>query len=178
MAGAVILSPDLDPSEPWLKGINDSKKLTPLQRERAAEEVHRRAVAVGIGLSDPQEIDSLGISKATILALQRAVQSLAIRPHHLLIDYVALPDSGFPNSAVKGGDGRCYSIAAASIVAKVARDRLMVEANDIYTDYGFHLHKGYGTQHHIHQLNRIGPCSFHRFSFSPVRRAQFSLQEA
>ncbi len=172
MAGAVILPPDLHTSVPWLQGVNDSKKLTPLQRERAAEEIHLRALGVGIGLASSGEIDASGIVAATKLAMLRAIEALPWRPQHLLIDFLPLEESGLPFSAVIGGDSRCYSIAAASIAAKVARDRMMVEASDLYPGYDFHLHKGYGTQRHLNNLKRLGPCPIHRLSFAPVRLAQ------
>ena len=172
MAGAVILPPDLHVSAPWLQNINDSKKLTPLRRQRAAKEIHLRALAVGIGEAGPAEIDAHGIVAATKLAMVRAVQALPTRPHHLLIDFLSLEESNLPCTPVPGGDGQCYSIAAASIAAKVARDRLMVNADTLCPGYRFNLHKGYGTPLHLQSLQRLGPCSIHRLSFAPVRRAQ------
>ena len=172
MAGAVILPPDLNPSAPWLQNINDSKKLTPLQRQRAAKEIHLRALAVGIGEAGPEEIDAHGIVAATKLAMVRAIQALPARPQHLLIDFLRLEESNLPCTPVPGGDSQCYSIAAASIAAKVARDRLMVNADTLCPGYQFNLHKGYGTRLHLQSLRRLGPCPIHRFSFAPVRLAQ------
>ena len=127
MAGAVILPPDLDPSAPWLQGIDDSKKLTPLQRERAAKEIHQHALAVSVGEASPEEIDRLGIVAATRLAMVRAVSGLSPQPQHLLVDYLSLEECGLPVTPVTHGDSLSHSIASAAIAAKVARDRLMVD---------------------------------------------------
>ena len=171
LAGAVILPPDTDPSEPWLDLLDDSKKLTPLQRERANETILDRALAVSLGGAESAEVDALGIAKACRLAMTRAVENLNVTPGHLLVDYVPLAEAGMAYTSVTGGDGRCHSIAAASIVAKVARDRMMVEANTAYPGYYFHQHKGYGTARHMEMLQRLGPCRIHRRSFAPVRLA-------
>tara|TARA_B100001013_G_scaffold7554_1_gene4678 strand:+ start:235 stop:858 length:624 start_codon:yes stop_codon:yes gene_type:complete len=172
MAGAVILAPDVSPSESWLRYIKDSKKLTALQRGQASKVVQEKALYTSLGLADPNEIDVLGIAKATRLAMLRAIKALPLRPQHLIIDFVTLEESNLPFTAVLGGDDKSYSIAAASIVAKVARDRLMVEANTLYPGYGFHIHKGYGTAQHLKSLQLLGPSPIHRFSFAPVRRAR------
>ena len=171
VAGAVILPPDADPSASWLQQIEDSKKLTALQRQRTSQVIRQKALGVGIGLADSKEVDALGIARGTRLAMLRAVEALPLRAQHLLIDFVPLVESGLPFTAVSGGDGRCYSIAAASVVAKVFRDQLMVDENTTYPGYGFHLHKGYGTPEHLRSLQRLGPSPIHRFSFAPVRKA-------
>ena len=171
VAGAVILPPDVDPSASWLQQIEDSKKLTALQRQRASQVIRQKALGVGIGLADSKEVDALGIARGTRLAMLRAVEALPLRAQHLLIDFVPLAESGLPFTAVSGGDGRCYSIAAASVVAKVFRDQLMVDENTTHPGYGFHLHKGYGTPEHLRSLQRLGPSPIHRFSFAPVRKA-------
>ena len=171
MAGAVILPPDLDPSAPWLQGIDDSKKLTPLQRERAAKEIHQHALAVSVGEASPEEIDRLGIVAATRLAMVRAVSGLSPQPQHLLVDYISLEECGLPVTAVTHGDSLSHSIASAAIAAKVARDRHMVDVDARWPGYDFHKHKGYGTRMHIQQLNRLGPSPIHRFTFAPVRKA-------
>ena len=178
VAGAVILPLDVDPSASWLQQIEDSKKLTPLQRQRASQVIHQKALGIGIGLAESKEVDALGIARATRLAMLRAVEALPLRAQHLLIDFVPLVESDLPFTAVSGGDGRCYSIAAASVVAKVFRDRLMVGENTAYPGYGFHLHKGYGTPEHLRSLQRLGPSPIHRFSFAPVRRAHQGHQVA
>ena len=172
MAGAVILPPDLDPSAGWLEGIDDSKKLKPQQREEAALVIHERALAVSIGEAGPEEIDRVGIVAATRLAMVGAVKGLSPQPQHLLVDYLSLEECGLPFTSVTRGDSISYSIACASIVAKVARDRLMVEANERWPGYDFHKHKGYGgSQMHREQLFRLGPAPIHRLTFAPVRRA-------
>ena len=172
MAGAAILPPDLDPLTPWLAGIDDSKKLTALQRERASLDVHENALSVSIGEASAQEIDRIGIVAATRLAMVRAVEGLTPQPQHLLVDYLSLDESGLPVTPVTRGDSRSYSIAAAAIAAKVTRDALMVEANDRWPGYHFHKHKGYGSRIHLEQLASLGPSPIHRYTFAPVRRAQ------
>lgn len=172
MAGAAILSPDLDPSAPWLEGIDDSKKLTPLQREQAAQRIHENALAVSIGTAGPEEIDQHGIVAATRLAMVRAVRGLSPQPQHLLVDYLSLEECGLPFTSVVRGDSISFSIAAAAIAAKVARDRLMVEANERWPGYEFHRNKGYaGSVIHRRQLHQLGPTPIHRLTFAPVRRA-------
>ena len=171
MAGAVILPPDLDPSAHWLQGIDDSKKLTPLQRERAAKEIHQHALAVSIGEATSKEIDRLGIVAATRLAMVRAVSGLSPQPQHLLVDYLSLEEAGLPFTAVTRGDSISHSIAAAAIAAKVARDQLMVDVDTRWPGYDFPKHKGYGTRMHLQQLNRLGPSPIHRHTFAPVRKA-------
>ena len=171
MAGAAILRPDLEPTAEWLQGIDDSKKLSPQQREQAATEIHRHALAVSIGSAGPEEIDELGIVAATRLAMVRAVGGLAPQPQHLLVDYMSLDECGLPFTPIVRGDSTSFSIAAAAIAAKVARDRLMCDAGERWPDYGFHSNKGYGSPTHLQQLNRLGPVSIHRFTFAPVRKA-------
>lgn len=171
MAGAAILSPDLDPSAPWLEGIDDSKKLTPMQREDAAKNIHQHALSVSIGEASPEEIDEHGIVAATRLAMVRAVRDLSPQPQHLLVDYLSLDESGLPFTAVTRGDCISYSIAAAAITAKVTRDRLMVNAAKRWPDYDFHTNKGYGSRFHIRRLYNLGPTPIHRFTFAPVRKA-------
>ena len=178
MAGAVILPPDLDPSAPWLQGIDDSKKLTPLQRERAAKEIHQHALAVSVGEASPEEIDRLGIVAATRLAMVRAVSGLSPQPQHLLVDYLSLEECGLPVTPVTHGDSLSHSIASAAIAAKVARDSLMVDVDARWPGYDFHKHKGYGTRMHLQQLNRLGPSPIHRFTFAPVRKAHLSSSKA
>jgi ribonuclease HII len=124
---------------------------------------------VGVGRCAPGEIDALGILPATIEAMMRAIESLSVRPEHLLFDYIPLKTCGFPFQTVVKGDGISYSIAAASIVAKVTRDRWMQQADELYPGYDFGQHKGYPTAAHVARLKRLGPCSIHRRSFAPVR---------
>lgn len=169
VAAAVLWPPDLTGDEPWLKSINDSKRLSPAQRESALEQINRNALAVGVGRCSPPEIDALGILPATIEAMMRAVASLSVRPEHLLFDYIPLKTCGFPYETVVRGDGISYSIAAASVVAKVTRDRWMQQADQLYPGYDFGRHKGYPTAAHVVRLKQLGPCSIHRRSFAPVK---------
>ena len=169
VASAVILPPDLSGAEPWLQLINDSKLLSALQRERALEVVLRHAVAVGVGQQSPEQIDQLGIVPATIAAMFQAVSALSAAPDHLLMDFVPIKTCSWPYQTVVRGDSLSYSIAAASIVAKVTRDRLMEQADPVYPGYSFARNKGYPTAEHVRQLQALGPCSIHRRSFAPVR---------
>ena len=171
VAAAVILRPDLTGSEPWLDLLDDSKALTPLQRERADAAVRRYGLAVGVGHADPEEIDDLGIGRATISAMFRAVADLSLTPAHLLLDFVHLKECHLPFQAIVKGDSISCSIAAASNVAKVTRDRWMREADQLYPGYSFAQHKGYPTALHRARLRELGPCHIHRRSFSPVRDA-------
>ena len=171
VAAAVILSPDLTGAEPWLDLLDDSKVLTPAQRERANAAVRQHGLGVGVGHATPEEIDHLGIGQATITAMLRAVADLPMTPAHLLLDFVHLRECAFPFQAVVRGDSISYSIAAASNVAKVTRDRWMREADRQYPGYSFAQNKGYPTAQHRACLKRLGPCNIHRRSFAPVREA-------
>ena len=173
VAAAVIFPPELfsrpDGSLPWWIGlVDDSKALTPAQRERALESIEAHS-STGLGMATPDEIDSLGIAEANRLAMVRALEDLRTRPTYVLIDYMKLPECGIPFNALPHGDSLSYSIAAASIVAKVTRDKLMVEADAVYPGYGFARHKGYPTALHLRTLAERGPCRIHRRSFGPVR---------
>ena len=166
-AAAVILDPDAH--DPYYDELRDSKTLTPRQRERLAASISGSAVGIGIGVAEHSEIDDLGIVKATRLAMTRAVTDLPLSPHHLLIDAVPLPKTGLPFKAIIRGDAKCRSIAAASIVAKVARDRRMTQEEVAHPGYGFVRNKGYATLEHLRSLQRLGPSAIHRRSFAPVR---------
>jgi ribonuclease HII len=164
-AAAVILDPRKLP-----KGLDDSKKLTPDERETAFDAIMQRAVAVGIGLACAHEIDQINIRQATFLAMRRALAALALSPAHALIDGNAMPhDLCCPAQTIIKGDAQSLSIAAASIVAKVTRDRLMARLHLSHPQYGFHEHVGYPTPAHLGALAMHGPCIFHRRSFAPVR---------
>lgn len=167
VAAAVIL----DPNAP-IAGLADSKKLGPARREALAMLIHARARAVGIAECCVEEIDRLNILHASLLAMQRAVAALGIVPARALIDGNRAPKlAGCEAQCIVGGDGLEPAISAASIVAKVHRDRLMIELHQRYPDYGFDRHKGYGTAFHLAALERLGPTSEHRRSFRPVRQA-------
>ncbi|MBI2872772.1 MAG: ribonuclease HII [Chloroflexi bacterium] len=168
MAAAVVLSPELD--APWLGHVRDSKALSPAARERLAPLIRGSALGVGVGSAAVEEIDSVGIAEATRRAMLRALASLPLTPHCLLVDAVSLEWQGLPCHSLIKGDTRCLSIATASIVAKVQRDRLMVAEDAAFPGYGFTRHKGYGTAEHLAALERLGPCPIHRRSFAPVRQ--------
>ena len=167
VAAAVILPLHLD--APWITEVRDSKQLRPAQRELLFHRIHEVAISVGVGLTPHNLIDTQGIAKATRLAMKLAVDQLSPTPQSLLIDYIYLPEVRLPQKGVIDGDSLCFSIACASIIAKVARDRLMVEFDKIYPGYGLAQHKGYGTREHLACLSRLGPCPIHRRSFQPVR---------
>jgi ribonuclease HII len=169
VAAAVIL-PANDPALlQRLAGVRDSKTLTALQRERLFETIQAHAVAWGVGAVPPDGIDHLGIVPATRQAMALAVRALSPPASYLLIDHLALPNISLPQYSLPKGDNRVLSIAAASIVAKVSRDRLMVELEAQYPDYGFAQHKGYGTPQHRAALAQLGPSRIHRMSFEPLR---------
>ena len=164
VAAAVLLPPDLD-----LPGVNDSKKLSAATRERLFTEIMARAVAVGVGCSQAQEIDRINILQATLQAMEQAVRLLAPTPDYLLIDGISAVPINIPQKTLKQGDSRSVSIAAASIIAKVTRDRLMVEYDREFPGYGFAAHKGYGCESHMQAIARLGPCPIHRRTFRGVR---------
>lgn len=164
VAAACILPPRFD-----LPGLDDSKLLSESKREKLFPLIQAQAVDFSIGSSEPAEIDSLNILEATKLAMKRAVEGLKIRPHYLMIDALQLPTVKIPQLPLVGGDRISASIAAASILAKVTRDRLMVEIDALYPEYIFAKNKGYGTMEHMRILQRIGPCPLHRRSFAPVK---------
>jgi len=167
VAAAVILPRQVD--APWFSEVRDSKLLTPARRELLFHHIHEIAISIGIGLVPHYLVDTHGIVKATRLAMKVAVEQLSPPAESLLIDYMRLPEVGLPQKGITNGDNLCFSIACASIIAKVARDKLMVEFDEIYPGYGLARHKGYGTRQHIASLYRLGPCPIHRRSFKPVR---------
>jgi ribonuclease HII len=163
-AGAVILDPNNLP-----EGLNDSKKLTHAQRDRLEVEIKARALAWGVGFASVEEIDALNILKATALAMRRAMEALAVPAVFALVDGNYAFPLPCPVKTVVKGDSLSCSIAAASILAKVARDRLMVEMDAAYPGYGFAAHKGYHAPAHVAALRRLGPCAIHRTSWAPIR---------
>lgn len=168
-AGPVVAAAVILPRTAGIAGLNDSKLVPEPERERLYEEIRTRAVAVGIGLASEREIDRTNILEATRLAMHRAVGGLVPRPDFLLIDAVTIPSLPIPQRAVIKGDALSVSIAAASIIAKVTRDRLMAEYHRNYPHYNFLAHKGYGTAEHLRLLKQHGPCAIHRLSFRPVQ---------
>ncbi len=168
VAAAAILNPAQVQN---LRRVNDSKQLTPRQRESLFPIVQAACLAWGIGRADAAEIDALGIVPATRLAMRRAVAGLSLSPDALIIDALRLPDVRLPQRAFNFADSISLSVAAASILAKVTRDRLMVELAAAFPGYGFERHKGYGTQAHQAALRAQGACAAHRKTFRPIRKA-------
>jgi ribonuclease HII len=171
VAAAVILPSDMQALASLLGRVDDSKRLTPLARERALDRIRSTAVAVGIGFGGVDEIERTGILAATQTAMARALESLAPQPDFVLLDYLTLPDWSGPQRGVTHGDALSLSIAAASIVAKVTRDRWMAEQDARYPGYDFGRHKGYGTPQHQAALEQLGLCLLHRRTFRPVGAA-------
>jgi ribonuclease HII len=167
VAAAVILPPDFN--APWLRRVRDSKQLNSTTREFLYRHICKAALSFGVGSCDSLTIDEFGIVVATRLAMVQAVGQLQPPAESLLIDYMSLPEVRLPQKAITHGDGLCLSIACASIVAKVTRDHLMVEFDEVYPGYGFRNHKGYGTPEHFSCLQKLGPCPIHRRSFQPVK---------
>lgn len=167
-AGAVVLPSDQPDLMNRLSGVRDSKVMTPAARNIWAEEIKTVAVAWCVGMAEPEEIDQLGIVPATCLAATRALQQLGISPEHLLVDFLTLPGERVPQTPLIKGDARSLSVAAASILAKTARDALLVELDQTFPGYGFANHKGYATKMHRHAIITLGPCRVHRRSFAPV----------
>lgn len=167
VAAAVILPGDID--TPWLNQVKDSKQLSPARRESLFDHIREAAISIGIGVVPHQIIDARGIVKATRLAMKLAVDQLSSPAEFLLIDYLRLPEVPLPQKGITKGDCRCFSIACASIMAKVSRDQMMREFDGTYPGYGLAQHKGYGTKGHLACLRRLGPSPIHRQSFKPVK---------
>lgn len=165
MAGPVVAAAVVFPRDVFIAGIDDSKKLSALKREGLKQQIESDAIDVGVGIVHEGEIDRINILQATYKAMRMAVGSLRVRPDHLLIDGRPLPDKVVPQTAVVKGDRECFSIAAASIVAKVTRDRMMAEYHEMFPEYGFDRHKGYGTKQHVAAIRAHGLCPIHRRSF-------------
>jgi ribonuclease HII len=172
VAAAVVLPRDLD-----IHGIDDSKRLTPSKRDELFERITAGAVAVGVGSSSEKVIDEINILRATFRAMRDAVAHLDRPPDHVIVDGDRIPDLSLPQTPIHRGDEKSAAIAAASIVAKVTRDRLLVEYDARYPGYGFAQHKGYGTPEHIAALTRLGPCEIHRQSFRIVHDARGGFSE-
>lgn len=169
-AAAVVLPLHRKGLVATLDGVRDSKVLTPERRDELLPIIREVAVAVGVGWGEPGEIDVWGIVPATRLAMARAVAALGENVDALLVDHLDLPGLDYPQHALPKADAHCLSVAAASIVAKVERDRLMVALDEDYQGYGFAQHKGYGTPQHREALARLGPSVIHRVSWRPMRQ--------
>lgn len=169
LAGSVYASAViLDPKRP-IEGLTDSKKLSPKRREILALAIKSQALAWAVASADVAEIDSLNILQATLLAMQRAVQLLSLRPTLVLVDGNRAPKLPMSVQTIVKGDLTIAAISAASILAKTARDASVMQLHEIYPDYGFEQHKGYGTALHLERLRALGPCAAHRRSFAPLR---------
>ena len=166
VAAAVILDPARR-----IRGLADSKVLTPLRREALDEEIRAKALCVAVGAASVEEIDTLNILRATLLAMRRAVEALRLRPVKVLVDGNQLPVLQVRAECIIGGDARVKAISAASIIAKVHRDRLCLQLDALHPQYGFAQHKGYASPDHLAALRTHGACAVHRRSFAPVREA-------
>ena len=171
LAGPVVAAAVIFPSEYKNAEIDNSKKLSEKKREKLLCDIERAALSIGIGIVDADMIDKINILKATLLAMQTAVENLSPRPDFLLIDGRDRLRIPIPQKAIIRGDSLCFSVAAASIVAKVTRDRIMNEYHITYPDYGFTRHKGYGTSQHLQKILKHGPSPIHRRSYGPVSAA-------
>ncbi len=167
VAAAVILP--LKIKGDWISQVMDSKMLPAEKREYLYSFISEEAVSCGIGIVSNEMIDVMNILQATKLAMKQAIEQLDPQADTLLIDYLKLKDVPLPQKGIPHGDGLCFSIACASIIAKVSRDRLMNEMDELYPGYGLCKHKGYWTAEHISCLNKLGPCAIHRRTFQPIK---------
>lgn len=158
----------LDPNKP-IEGLRDSKKLTPRKRELLAETIKQSAMSWSLAKASLEEVETLNVHHATLLAMKRAVEGLIIKPDRVFIDGIHLPRLDIPAEAIVKGDDIIPAISAASILAKVARDKAMVEYHKLYPEYGFDSHKGYLTKEHMVALRKYGPCPIHRKTYAPIK---------
>jgi len=175
LAGPVVAAAVILDARHPIAGLADSKKLTALRREKLFDEIMAKALCCSVAEATVQEIDQLNILQATLLAMQRAVAGLRLKPGHVLVDGNRLPSLPMTSEAIVKGDALVPAISAASILAKVTRDRWCAQVDADYADYGFAGHKGYGTAAHLAALRVHGPCAVHRQSFAPVRAAAQNL---
>ena len=166
LAGPVVVGAVILPKDSFIEGVNDSKKVSEKKREKLYETITSEAIAYSVGIVDHKKIDEINILNATKLAVKIAIEGLKQRPDMIMVDALNNMDTdGIPYMSIIKGDAKCYSIAAASIIAKVTRDRIMREWDSVYPAYGFAKHKGYGTASHIAAIKENGPCSIHRKTF-------------
>jgi ribonuclease HII len=170
LAGPVVAAAVVLPVGLLIPGLTDSKQVPEEERERLFDVIRDQAVCYGVGIADERTIDLVNILQATIIAMERALQTLNPQPDYLLLDAIFLPRIPLPQKSLIKGDFRSHSIAAASILAKVTRDRIMQELHIKYPCYNFQKHKGYGTEEHLSLLREHGPCDAHRKTFNPVSR--------
>ena len=176
LAGPVVAAAVILDDSRRILGLADSKILTALTRDRLYDKIREKALCCSVGSASVQEIDDLNIFHATMLAMRRAVEGLRLKPVKVLVDGNRLPRLDVLSEAIVGGDAKVKSISAASIIAKVTRDRMLAELHDQFPQYGFAAHKGYGTPEHLEALRLHGPCVHHRRHFAPVA-AQFATEE-
>lgn len=166
LAGPVVVGCVIMPKDSFIEGVNDSKKVSEKKREKLYEEITNEAIAWSVGIVNQEEIDEINILNATKKALTMSIQELKVKPERILVDALEHIDTcGIPYTSIIKGDAKNYSIAAASIIAKVTRDRIMYEWDEVYPQYGFATHKGYGTAKHIQAIKENGICMLHRKSF-------------
>jgi ribonuclease HII len=172
LAGPVVAAAVVFGRGARVPGVDDSKRLTPMRREALSTVIRETALAYAVALVEPDEIDRINVYRATLTAMRRALDGLAIAPEHVLVDARRIPGCDLPQEAIVKGDARCHAIAAASILAKTTRDAVMLRYEDEYPGYGFGEHKGYSTQAHRDAIRRLGPCAIHRRSFTllPARK--------
>jgi ribonuclease HII len=176
LAGPVVAAAVILDDGKRILGLNDSKALTPLQRDKLFDKIREKALCCSVGSASVEEIDTINIFHATMLAMRRAVEGLRLKPVKVLVDGNRLPKLDVLSEAIVGGDAKVRSISAASIVAKVTRDRLLQQLHEEFPQYGFAAHKGYSTPEHLEALRVHGPCVHHRRHFAPVA-ATFSTAE-
>ena len=166
LAGPVVVAAVILPRESMIEGVNDSKKVSEKKREILYEQILQEAISYGVGIIDQKEIDTINILNATKKGLTTAVQALTVKPDRIIVDALEHIDTcHIPYTSIIKGDAKCYSIAAASIIAKVTRDRIMRQWDEVYPQYGFAKHKGYGTKAHIEAIREYGLTPIHRLSF-------------
>ncbi len=166
LAGPVVVAAVIMPKDSMIEGVNDSKKVSEKKREALYEKITEEAIAWGVGIIDQKQIDEINILQATKKGLTMAIKELKVKPERIIVDALTGIDTlGIPYTPIIKGDAKCYSIAAASIIAKVTRDRIMRQWDEIYPQYGFEKHKGYGTAAHIAAIKEYGICPLHRLSF-------------
>jgi ribonuclease HII len=176
LAGPVVAAAVILDDGKRIRGLADSKVLTPLQRDKLFDMIREKSLCCAVGSASVEEIDTLNIFHATMLAMKRAVEGLRLKPVKVLVDGNRLPKLDVLSEAIVGGDAKVKSISAASIIAKVTRDRMLQQLHEQFPQYGFAAHKGYGTPEHLEALRTHGPCVHHRRHFSPVA-ATFATQE-
>ena len=166
LAGPVVVASVIMPKDSMIEGVNDSKKISEKKREKLYDEITSQAISWSVGIIDQNEIDEINILNATKKGLNNSLKELSIKPDIILVDALTGIDTlGIPYKSIIKGDAKSYSIATASIIAKVTRDRIMKQWDEIYPQYGFEKHKGYGTAMHINAIKEIGICSLHRKTF-------------